>query len=57
MADVERQFVSDMYPSERWKAKVAKMSQEQVLAIYFRQKEHPKQIPPEEESHDESIPF
>jgi hypothetical protein len=55
MADVERQFVSDMYHSEKWKAKVAKMSDEQVVAIFLRQKA--KQPEPKEESPDEPIPF
>lgn len=57
MVDVERKFVADMYPSEKWKFKVAKMSDAQVLAIYFRQKNKEVRQPPEEESPDEPIPF
>ena len=48
-----RSEVVDMYPSERWKKKVSRMSDNQVMAIYFKnrdRKDHkvrliPKNIP------------
>lgn len=35
----KRNAVSNAYPGPEWKAKVQKMSDEQVVAVYFRLKE------------------
>ena len=39
---LKRQQVTAAYPSESWKYKVSKMSDQQVLAIYFRFKKEGK---------------
>ena len=31
-----RKYVSDAYPGDRWKAKVKKMSDNQIIAVYHR---------------------
>jgi hypothetical protein len=52
----KRAYVSDMYPSKRWKTKVKHMSDIQVTAIYL--KEQAKGFPskPKKENNDD-IPF
>ena len=39
--DVEqmRDFIADLYPYDKWKDKVARMPEDQVMAIYFRNKD------------------
>lgn len=34
--DQMREVITKVYPAERWQKKVAKMSEEQVMAIYFK---------------------
>lgn len=34
--DQMREAITKVYPAERWQKKVAKMSEEQVMAIYFK---------------------
>lgn len=64
MTNIEqkRAFVGEMYPGKGWKAKVRKMSDEMVFAIYMREQHrlnnHPtKESKPESESEDDGIPF
>jgi hypothetical protein len=55
MANEEREFVAAMYSGRSWKRKVARMSQEQVVAIYLRAKRappKPKDEPQTKESED-----
>lgn len=41
MNDAEkRAFVSNLYPGKKWKARVAKMSDAQITAIYLKNKEN-----------------
>ena len=60
MTDIElkRQWVSGMYSSLKWRKKVKKMSDSQVVAIYLREhgKERPSGKPPKEDKQDD-IPF
>lgn len=49
-----RAAVKDMYPNSRWAAKVDKMTDDQVYAIYIKNLDHPhplqqKERPPEQE--------
>lgn len=57
MGDIERQIVSDMYPGADWKKKVKKMSDAQVLAIYFKEKDKPKKKPKKPKRDSDDIPF
>lgn len=34
----KREFVASLYPGPRWKRKVSRMPDNQVLAIFFREK-------------------
>jgi hypothetical protein len=56
----ERAYVAALYPGPKWKRKVLKMPNEQVLAIYFREKtkegEAKAKAKQEKESSDD-IPF
>jgi hypothetical protein len=60
--DLKRATVADLYPGPGWKAKVGRMTDNQVVAIYLREKakqptpydDKPK---PKEESNDDTIPF
>lgn len=53
----KRAFVSDMYPTKRWKNKVKHMSDIQVTAMYLRMKAKGQgPIKPEKEKNDD-IPF
>jgi len=44
MTDInqKRDFVSNLYPGPKWKAKVRKMSDAQVVAIYLKEQNSPK---------------
>lgn len=55
----KRAFVAEMYPSLRWKKKVAKMSDSQVFAIYMREQKNPtsNHSTPPKESDDAEPPF
>lgn len=59
MTDIEskRAWVEDMYPGPRWKAKVRKMSDAQVVAIYMREHNNPHKPKPPKESNDDPPPF
>lgn len=58
MTDVnKRLFVADMYPSPRWKAKVANMSDAQVFAIWARSQEKKPQEPKAKDNREDDIPF
>jgi hypothetical protein len=54
---VMRQFVSDMYSGPRWKHRVSRMPDDQVIAIYFREQAKEKPAEKEKESDDDDIPF
>lgn len=58
MSDInsKRAFVYDLYSSKGWKHKVEKMSDAQVVAIFLRNQEKPKEES-KEESDDDPIPF
>lgn len=45
-----RQVLKDQYPSEKWRIKVSKMSDSQVIAVYHRiaNRQLPKSDEPEE---------
>jgi hypothetical protein len=55
----KRAFVAGLYPSDRWKTKVAKMSEAQVVAIYLRNQDKPPKNskPKESRSGGDDIPF
>jgi len=53
--EMKRAYVTDLYPGRRWKEKVRKMPDAQVIAIYLREHERPKQSKPKESEDD--IPF
>lgn len=57
----ERQYVASLYPGPRWKKKVLRMPDAQVLAIYFREKkkeaEAEKAEPKERSDAGTDIPF
>jgi hypothetical protein len=60
MSDIEkkRAFVYDMYPGKGWHAKVKKMSDAQIVAIYLKHQSEPQ--PQHEEKPDDdsdTIPF
>lgn len=62
--DQKRDFVEGLYPGPRWKTKVRKMPDGQILAIYMREsnkaKDSAPKKPPEpkkEESGSDDIPF
>lgn len=52
----KRAYVSDLYPAPGWKRKVKKMSDAQVIAIYFKKKAEEDTPKPKKEGEDE-IPF
>lgn len=56
--DQKRDYVMGLYKSDGWKAKVRKMPDNQVIAIYMREvnkaKERPKPKPKES---DDGTPF
>lgn len=51
-----RNFVASLYPGPAWHRKVSKMSDSQVLAIYFKEKNKDRKKP-EKEKKDDDIPF
>lgn len=54
----EREYVSNMYSGKKWKARVRKMSDAQVLAIYFKAiAKTEREEPPEPDQEDPQIPF
>ena len=59
----EREFVASLYPGPRWKRKVARMPDSQVLAIFFRERDRaqkPKLPQDQKESQSDAgsdIPF
>ena len=61
--ELKRSFVSDLYPGARWRRRVRRMSDAQVVAIYLRErnKEPPKPPDPpdepKEKAKDDDIPF
>lgn len=56
--EIKRTYVADLYPGPRWKEKVKKMSDAQVIAIYLREHERPhKENDKPKESGDDDIPF
>lgn len=67
VTDIEqkRAFVGEMYSSPGWKAKVRKMPDSQIFAIYMREQHklnnHPAKdepdTPNDQESGDDEIPF
>ena len=61
MTDIEqkRAYVAELYSSPRWKRRVAKMSDAQVIAIYMREQDtdHHKSDKPKQESDDDELPF
>lgn len=57
MGEQERQIVSNMYPGQGWKQKVKKMSDAQVLAIYYKELSRPKKEELEDPPEQENLPF
>lgn len=65
MSDIDRKrdYVTGLYPGNRWRVKVAKMPDAQVLAIYFREINKAKErkpAPPKnvtKESTVDDLPF
>lgn len=62
--ELQRQYVAALYPGPKWKKKVSKMADSQVLAIYFREKRKeaeakgPKQrSDPKYQEFTDDIPF
>ena len=62
MTDINlmRDFVISLYNGPEWRKKVNRMPDDQVMAIYFREKDKPrkknKQLKPPKENNDD-IPF
>lgn len=52
----ERAYVASLYPGPGWKKKVSKMSCQQVIAIYLKEKAKEDTPKPKKEGGDE-IPF
>jgi hypothetical protein len=52
----KRDFVAAMYPSDKWRKKVANMSDAQVFAIFKRAQEKAQQPKPVKPDQDD-IPF
>jgi hypothetical protein len=60
MSDIEvkRAYVADLYPGPGWKKKVQRMPDAQVIAIYLREHDKPKQAKPKEsKANGGDIPF
>jgi predicted secreted protein len=55
--DAKRAYVAGMYPSQRWKTKVANMPDAQVVAIYMRDQEKKSKNDKPKESGEDDIPF
>lgn len=54
--EAKRSFVASLYPGKGWKKKVSKMSDSQVLAIYFKEQNKDRKEP-KKEKQDDDIPF
>lgn len=58
MTEVDkRAFVAALYPSRRWKQKVERMSEAQVVAIYLREQNKSSEQDKPKESGNDDIPF
>jgi hypothetical protein len=60
MSDIEvkRQFVMGLYPGPGWKARVKKMPDAQIVAIWFREHNKPKKADtPKGDANDPPPPF
>lgn len=58
--NIMRQEIAKMYSGPRWKRRVAKMKEEQVTAIYFREqkrREEEAKQPKEQVDDEPDIPF
>lgn len=59
--ELERQYVAALYHGPKWKRKVQLMPDEQVLAIYFREKSKEGEVrakaKKEQENSNGDIPF
>jgi hypothetical protein len=56
--DAKRNYVASLYPGPRWRRRVSKMSDAQVLAIYFKAKAKEEEAKePKKENQDDDIPF
>lgn len=58
--EMKRSYVADLYPGPRWKEKVRKMPDAQIIAIYLRETSKPKNNPKESGSGGtggDDIPF
>lgn len=55
----EREYVAGLYPSARWRQKVARMSDAQVIAIFLKAQSKPQhtQPDPDEDPEEPNIPF
>lgn len=58
MSDIEnkRQFVLGLYPGPGWQQRVMKMGDAQVIAIYLREHNKPRNIAKPKESNDADPP-
>jgi hypothetical protein len=58
--NIMRQEIAKLYSGPKWKRRVAKMPDDQVTAIYFREqkrKEEAKKQPKEQADDEPDIPF
>lgn len=55
--EMKRAWVLDMYPGPGWKAKVRKMPDSQIFAIYMREINKPPKNEEPKESGKDDIPF
>jgi hypothetical protein len=56
--DIKRSYVSELYPGARWRRRVRRMPDEQVVAIYLREKNKEIENPPEKpKEKEDDIPF
>lgn len=53
----EREYVSNMYSGKKWKARVRKMSDAQILAIYFKETKKVEEPPDKPDQEEPQIPF
>lgn len=59
-SEPEREYVAGMYPSARWRQKVARMSDAQVIAIYLKAQskpQHEQSKPDDPDPEEPNIPF
>lgn len=59
MSDVEskRAFIAELYSGPGWKRRVKNMTDNQVIAIYFREVDKPHDPKSKQESTDDPPPF